>query len=44
MDCYMFVGTPLKIHYSITIQKLFMKLIQYDYITYNIVVLSPFSF
>jgi hypothetical protein len=44
MDCYKFVGNPLKTHYSIAIKKLSMKLIQYDYITYNIVVLSPFSF
>jgi len=38
------LGTPLKVHYVMTIQKLSMKFIQCDYIIYNIVMLSPFSF
>jgi hypothetical protein len=44
MDCYKFLGTPLKVHYVMTIQKLSMKLIQCAYIIYNIVMLNPFSF
>jgi hypothetical protein len=44
MDCYRFLGTFLKVHYIMAIQKLSMKLIQCDYITYNVVVSSPFSF
>jgi hypothetical protein len=43
MDSYKFLGTPLKVHYVIAIQKLSMKFIQCDYIIYNIVLLSPFS-
>jgi hypothetical protein len=43
MDCYIFLGTPLKVHYVMTIQKLSMKFIQCDYIIYNIVMLSHFS-
>ncbi len=42
MDCYKFFGTPLKVHHIMAIQKLSMKLIKRDYITYNIVV--SFSF
>jgi len=44
MDCYMFLGTPLKVHYVMVIQKLSMKFIQCDYNIYNIAVLSPISF
>jgi hypothetical protein len=44
MYCYRFLGTLLKVHYVMVIKKLSMNFIQYDYITYNIVVLSPFSF
>jgi len=42
MNCYRFCGTFLKVHYVITIKNLSKKFIQYDYIIYNIVVLSFF--
>jgi hypothetical protein len=42
MDCYKFLGTPLKVHYVMVIQELSMKFIQYDYIIYNTVVSSLF--
>ncbi len=44
MDYYRFLGTPLKIHYVMVIQKLSMKFIQCDYIIYNIAMLNPFSY
>jgi hypothetical protein len=44
MDYYKFLGTFLKVHYVMAIQKLSMKFIQYDYIIYNIVMLSLLSF
>ncbi len=44
MDCYKFLGTHLKVHYVMVIQKLSMKFIQCDYNIYNIVVLSLFKF
>jgi hypothetical protein len=44
MDYYRFLGTPLKVHYVMVIQKLSMKFVQRDYNIYIIVVLSHFSF
>jgi hypothetical protein len=44
MDCYRFLGKLVKVHYVMIIQKLFMKFIKCDYIIYNIVMLSLFSF
>jgi hypothetical protein len=48
MDCYRFLGAPLKVHYAMVIQKLSMKLsmkfIQCDCNIYNIIVLTPVSF
>jgi hypothetical protein len=43
IDCYKFLGTPLKVHRIMIIQKLTMKFIQCDYNIYHIVVLSHFS-
>jgi hypothetical protein len=40
MDYYRFLGIILKVHYVMTIQKLFEKFIQCDYNIYNIVMLS----
>jgi hypothetical protein len=42
MECYKFLGIPLKVRSVMIIQKLSMKFIQCDYIIYNIVLLSPF--
>jgi hypothetical protein len=44
MDYYKFLGTPLKVHYVMVIQKLSAEFIQCDYNIYNIVVLNHFSF
>ncbi len=44
MDYYKFLGTLLKVHYIMIIQKLSMKFIQCDYIIYNIVILSFLKF
>jgi hypothetical protein len=44
MNCCKFFDVLLKVHYVMAIQKLSMKFIQCDYITFNIVVLSPLSF
>jgi hypothetical protein len=44
MDYYMFLGTPLKVHYIMVIQEIFMNSIQCNYIIYYVVILSPFSF
>jgi hypothetical protein len=44
MDYYKFLGTPMKVHYVMTTQKLFIKFIQCDYIIYNIVMSNPSLF
>jgi hypothetical protein len=38
MDYYRFLNTPLKVHYVMATQKLFMKLIQCDYVIFNYIV------
>jgi hypothetical protein len=43
MDYYRFLGTLLKVHYVMAIQKLSMEFVQCDYIIYDIVVLNLFS-
>jgi hypothetical protein len=42
MDSYRFFSILKKVHYIMSIQKLFMKLIQCDYNIQNIVVLGVF--